>query len=170
MPISQTELDSAIRSFAGAIEASELTLAYHKPPPEAEFANCISNALRYCESHGGQPVTGWYFQIRTSSKGGRCLIATHHTVWHDPKTMKLFDVTPFHPNSNCRPICQNGDPIFLVDRNATPNVNENKIMPLPSRFHPIDQTPAAIELTAELQREEFRSYNLEHGTSYRAED
>lgn len=168
MTLKRGELNRAIKQFASQISDQPLGLLIYRPDQYALPTNCISNAMNVQKSRGGDIRYGWYFSHRISEQHGDYLIATNHAVWHEPESLRLIDVTPYHDEEKHRPILGNDvDPIFLVDDQAQPFCISKYIVPLPSRFFAVHDDRALQEYVENLQRQEFESYNKEHGSSFR---
>ena len=160
------ERDKAIRLFASEIGAQQIGLAYHRPQEGLRSLQCVSNVVEYTKSVGGAVRLGWYFVAKLSEEFGFYLVATHHAVWHDPKTEALVDITPFHKDRSHHPVTFEGDVIFAVDDNAKPYMSGNRIVPLPLKFYPIQFNDGLKEYTQILQQDELLAYDKQHGSKF----
>ncbi|MBV1790790.1 hypothetical protein KQ940_22235 [Marinobacterium sp. D7] len=161
--MTEHELNEGIKRFATSISQQQLGLAIYRPVPSALHSMCIENAKKISELKGGSIRYGWYFFHKISPAYGDYLVATHHAVWHNPDTLLLVDVTPFHPDKNHHPIAPGGDVLFLVDDKAKPFEKEQKIIPRPSLFYALGVNDELLEYVTKLQMDEYEYYSRTFG-------
>jgi hypothetical protein len=148
--------DEELQKFAAMISAEPLGLAHYRPEPWALNGYCIANVWKKVELSGGRAIFGWTFQIKTRPEG-EYLVATHHSVWCNPKG-ELVDVTRLHEIENNRPLRIDGDVVFQVDRQAQPIQENNKVLPLPLWYHTYSGDDSLAQYVAKLQRDEVTSW------------
>lgn len=150
-----------INSFAYSISKQQIGLVPSIPENWARQRMCFYNVYEKIEMAGGRIQFGWIFNLRRSAKvlwNPGYIVAIHHAVWHELSTGRLFDITPFHDDMLHHPLTENNNVVFLLDDNAKPVVANSAHIPLPSKFHTLDESKEMAEYIDSLIQQENETH------------
>lgn len=150
-------VEDAIQRFAKQIGSEYVGLVKHAAESWAQPMMCIGNVQKKVARKGGRSIFGWHFIVRVNEEYGSYLLATHNAVWLCPEGT-LLDVTPFNAEQKHRPITESGCILFLVDSNADPIEQAHSVLPLPSRFLALTDTPEMHSYLSNLALDEERQH------------
>jgi len=151
MTLNNQELVQAVNEFAASISEQPLGLAHHCPQDAAKADDSIANVAAFIEEHGGTMRFGWCFHVRPGPEEGHYLIATHHTVWHNPDDGHLVNLTPYHAEVAQQPVTHKGELLFLVDDAASPREEGDQLLPQPDRYFAVGDSDSLMQHIAELE-------------------